>query len=404
MDLIQNKFICPHCFESAPLSGVMFRCQSEPQVCAPQADAELGKFQRQATAPVMPRVFAPPPPMGRVKVNLRGFMVPPKARCPNCNNDSTMKVCPVCHSQLPYLLGRYKEMFIAVIGAKETGKSHYIAALVDIIKNQVGEEFDCVLEAVDDATLDRYKNDFYKPVVVDRTIIKATRSARDDFSVRIPLIYTLNFTGKNLRGKTRIKKVVTVTFFDTAGEDMDSQDTISTENKYIFHSSGILVLVDPLQLPDVREQLPSSVDLPQMNSEIDDIITRTANLIRQARGMRGTSQIKIPVAVALSKIDALDPLLDPSSALLRDSTSGSGKLDLADIEAVNTEVQAHLRSWKGTYLKRQVEKNFTDYCFFGLTALGCNPHGGGSIDRFQPRRVQDSFLWLLYKNGLIKGG
>jgi hypothetical protein len=49
-----------------------------------------------------------------------------------------------------------------------------------------------------------------------------------------------------------------------------------------------------------------------------------------------------------------------------------------------------------------VRSRFTSHGFFGLSALGCNPHGTQQIPRVVPRRVEDPFLWLLAKNKLIR--
>ncbi len=42
--------------------------------------------------------------------------------------------------------------------------------------------------------------------------------------------------------------------------------------------------------------------------------------------------------------------------------------------------------------------------FFGLSALGCNPDElNGTVPIVAPMRVEDPFLWLLYKNKFIPG-
>ena len=47
-------------------------------------------------------------------------------------------------------------------------------------------------------------------------------------------------------------------FFDTAGEDLNDEDTMSTVNKYICKSAGIVFLLDPMQIPAVVSQLDES--------------------------------------------------------------------------------------------------------------------------------------------------
>ena len=266
--------------------------------------------------------------------------------------------------------------------------------------NEIGEGFDSNLLPLNDETIKRYREDFYNPIFRKRETILATRSGRADISVKIPLIYTLSFMGKGLLGKKKIKNVATIVFFDTAGEDLDAEDTMITENKYIYNSSGIILLLDPLQMPDVRAQLPSGTPLPSENTEIEDIIPRTASLIRKAKKLKQDQLIDIPIALTFSKIDAIDPILAPSSGL-KFPGKHTGSFDIGDFETVNSEMEAMIREWKGASLLQQLRHNFKDHAYFGMTALGCNPHDTQKINKLRPHRVEDPFLWLLWQHKLI---
>ena len=64
-------------------------------------------------------------------------------------------------------------------------------------------------------------------------------------------------------------------------------------------------------------------------------------------------------------------------------------------------MQALLAEWDGSVIQQQVERRYQRFGFFGVTALGCNPHGDQKVPRVLPRRVEDPFLWLLHCHGLI---
>ena len=189
---------------------------------------------------------------------------------------------------------------------------------------------------------------------------------------------------------------------------MDAEDTMLNVNRYIFNSSGIIFLLDPLQLSGVRERLLSlgttlEKDLPSINTEMETIISRTIRLIRKANGLKANEKIKIPLAVAFSKIDALAPILDKSSYLLTKSNhSEYGKFDVGDSENVQMEIESLLSTWSGNDLLQQVSVNFDKYGFFGLSALGCNPGAAQKIANVSPHRVEDPFLWLLWQYKLIE--
>lgn len=381
----KDDYICPYCFSKHALNEVNFICKNDPDLC---------ENARNLT-PIKPK-----------NVEDKNEM-PDYVFCNECGQKTNIKVCPTCNQELPYSIGKYDNLIFAVIGAKESGKSHYIAVLIQKIMNEIASAFNYSLSAVNDATMNRYRNDFYNPIFKRNEIIGVTHSAKTDASVKQPLIYNLVFKDNGIFGNIlkskRISNAVTIAFFDTAGEDLDSENTMKTVNKYIYNSSGIIFLLDPLQLEEVRRKLPKNIKLPQQNTEIEDLLSRTANLIRKANGIGMDKLIDIPVAVAFSKIDAVESLIDPSSCINYPSSHVSkGYFDLADFEDVNGTMESLVRSWGGENFANQLSSNFKEYAYFGLTALGCNPESN-RIAKLRPHRVEDPFLWLLYKYKFIKG-
>jgi hypothetical protein len=172
------------------------------------------------------------------------------------------------------------------------------------------------------------------------------------------------------------------------------------KNKYIYRSDGIILLLDPLQLERVRDQLGGSEPLPSRNTDATDIVTRVTKLILEGRGLAADAKISTPLAIAFSKFDAVEPLIDPQFQLRADPDHRSG-FDQADFHAVNAEMQALLIEWDSRVIQDQVEGRFEHSGFFGLTALGCNPHGDQKIPRVLPRRVEAPFLWLLHHHRLL---
>ncbi|MCL2072772.1 MAG: hypothetical protein FWH18_02530 [Marinilabiliaceae bacterium] len=385
-----KKFICPFCFNKRLLSEIEFRCENEN--CFLEEDKKLADFQK-ATAIRMNKTF---PATATSSIQK-------EAQCPDCKQNTTTRICPECHNTLPFNIGKYPEVMFAFIGAKETGKSHYIAVLINTIETKIATTFNADLSPLDENTQKKYREEFYSPLYQRKEVINITKSARTDYNTRMPLIYTLKFSKKSNK---KITNVSTLTFFDTAGEDLNDEETMRTENKYIFNSQGIILLIDPLQIHEIREVLKSknvNVNLPKENEETKDIINRVVRLIRKATGLTDEKRkIKTPIAIVFSKIDAIKEILEDNTELFN-SNEHNGYFDIKDANNIGKIIETCINDWGGSgkALINKVKVNFKSYAFFGISALGSNPHGTTINEQPQPIRVEDPFLWLLYKNKVI---
>ena len=203
----------------------------------------------------------------------------------------------------------------------------------------------------------------------------------------------IQFYAKDAR---KISKTVTITFFDTAGENLDSSQTMLAENQYIVHSDGIIMLLDPLQLPILRQELErKGMYLPTANTDSGDILDRTVQLIKEQKNLNADAIIDIPLAAAFTKMDVLMDQL-PASSYFRNQSPHRliGAFD---------EMRSYVEKWNGGGFVQKANA-FKEKAFFGLSALGCNPDElNGTVPIVAPMRVEDPFLWLLYKNKFIPG-
>jgi hypothetical protein len=178
---------------------------------------------------------------------------------------------------------------------------------------------------------------------------------------------------------------------------------MSTETKYLANSDGIIFLLDPLQIPAVRNLVGDSTQLPSENTDPQEIIGRAASLIRQMRQMSPTEKITAPVALAFSKLDVIRPLFEPSSPV-HQASRHEGFFDATDAQRVNDNMRAYLAQWVGAGLDLFLQHNFENYSYFGLSALGSAPDAHGRLPfGVTPFRVEDPLLWILYRLGVIPG-
>jgi hypothetical protein len=256
-----------------------------------------------------------------------------------------------------------------------------------------------LLQEEDDYTTARYRNDFQKPVFEDRRTITGTVSASANTDVRRPMLFRLH------AGEGKDRRMVTLAFFDTAGEDLNDEDTMSIVNKYIYRSDGLILLIDPLQIGYVQSRVgappsPGEAGRSSVHSPATDILNRTTRLIQRGLSLGPEDPVPIPLAVAFSKFDALADLVDPQFQV-NSLPDHRGGYDFEDFEAVNDEMRALLEDWGHRDLLQSVDMMYRRHGFFGLSALGCAPKSQ-QISRVLPHRVEDPFLWLLARHKILK--
>ncbi|MEK6279160.1 MAG: hypothetical protein AABN95_02295 [Acidobacteriota bacterium] len=402
-----SKLTCPYCFEQFPFSQIEFRCLGKnPSHCAYEPDHKLARYEKLSNPPLRGRIFSAPGSVWRtLRININGA----SGKAVRCLcGERTWEVCPFCHHDLPTGFAEVKTKTIALIGAKGSGKSNYVTVLIhELFGDNVGANFDSSIFAWDkdwnnEDTNKRYKDNFEKFIYEENIVVPATVSAMT--KTNRPLVYKFDVTRRPSLLAGKRKQVSLMAFFDTAGEDLDSIDVMSTEAKYIANSDGIVLLLDPLQMDQVRHQLSGSVKLPGKYTEPINIIGKTIELIQRFKGLSNQrTNIKIPLAVTFSKIDEILHLFDAGSPI-RQASNHDGYFDVTDSEIVSENIKAHLAKWEGGNMDRVLKNHFLTYSYFGVSALGTSPEANGSLALgAAPFRVVDPVLWILHRQGIIPG-
>ncbi|MEI9851209.1 MAG: hypothetical protein WDN24_10625 [Sphingomonas sp.] len=383
---ILGRDTCPYCFERFRLAETPFRCGSLAARCHWRADETLKSAWKDTRA------------MGRVIPAAKRFRT--QAACPDCKRTSRNRLCPHCHQSLPPGFAEIRNYVFSVVGARYSGKSHFFPAAIETFKHERGPRLGLNIMP-DMNTRERYDRYYYEPLYRQGRGLEATLSAEASVDSALPLVFLGKISRKDLFGRQRIWAAFTISFFDTPGEDLRSTMLISNLSRYVYNSDGIIVLVDPTAFPHVQNRL----SLPAPPSGTDEhpvaVLSNIIRTIRDSTGLSETSKIQIPIAVTLSKLDAVESLIDRGDALLR-PTPNIASFSRENCDAVNWSVRTLLASWLDQNFTHTVESEFEHIRYFGVSALGVTPDAGGRIGKVTPHRVTTPFEWLLFQKGMIK--
>jgi len=383
---------CPYCYESFDGREILFRCNMRmsraQRRCPPKGDPVL--VARTGNQRDVGPLFAAD---GRR----------PAAVCPECEGQTRYRVCPVCHSQLPAQFGQVDHRLIAMIGAKDSGKTVYMTVLLHEVMNRVGERFDASIIGANDDTLRRFSSTYEKSLYERRTLPSTTdRAATRDNRVD-PLVFRFSLPKPALFGSAPLHTLLS--FFDAAGEDLTSQDSVDVNARYLAAADGIILMLDPLQIPGARRIAAPGTPLPGQGPAYDtpvNVLSRVTELLL-APGTSSSKGIRTPIAIAFSKIDALQHSLARGNPLLAEPPS-QNHFDESDSLDVHHETARLLKEWDGVAIDQILRNNYQRYRYFGVSALGRNPTSEMTVDEagIQPYRVADPFIWLLSEFGAVR--
>lgn len=403
---------CPYCFETYTRWSLLYRCCHA--LCEKRPD-EVFEERWGDGLPRRPVIGA-----NAVTRNLLGMAK--HGVCPACKRESYVAICPNCHATLPDQMASREENF-AIMGLRDSGKSVFIGVLINHLQkrldtlNRQSDELGIMLTEGDDETDQRYEQR-YGSYLRNDELPPQTQAAIMNQGVKLPLVYSLRVTRRKRGKPPETISAINLTFFDTAGEDLLDRGTMEDADivRYLTHASGIILLIDPLQLTDVRQLLEDErfnlssyqkerFDLPVMNGDTQNILNSIDFLIRRKRQISPKKQIPIPLALTLTKVDLLYNFDILAFGEFADEYVASHEegFDEDEFLAVHESVRESLRSWDdGRALVDNAETMFREVGFFGVSSLGHKPERNRIVrSKYRPRHIESPLFWLLHRKGLL---
>ncbi len=374
---VLKKILCPFCFNRLNPSMLFYRCSCKEPGTVQSHIIENGK------------------------VDSKGFCV-----CDKCGNTTTRKVCYHCKKELPSDILENDTKIISIVGAKNSGKSYYVATLLRQIMEKkifstIGTQHISTLWGA--GSSEEYKKRFQVPMNT-RKLLMGTVKFTDIVKDNPPLLVELRYEQKNMFGSKIVQN--TYSFFDAAGETFENEDDLAAITPYISQSEGIILILDPSQIVFVNSALSASMpDAFQVSdTSYSEILYNTANVVRNNNKIGKNKKIKIPLCIAFSKWDLLvdTPNLLPEELLVskpnQQMQTGYNK---AAIDTISDEIRSLLMKWEPD-LVNSSEMNFETVKYFGFSAWGTSKNAvKGAAPPIASFRVEDPMLWILHRNKII---
>jgi hypothetical protein len=325
-----------------------------------------------------------------------------KCKVKSCGKDIIHFRCPRCEAKLPKSILHTENLLFSIIGVSDSGKTNYITVMLEELNKASNLKFALFSQNVETRNHQRAN---YKELYENHKKPEMTSSG-----TQMPQIWGIKKLEQNFIQKL-CKEVSAYTFiiYDGAGEDHEQITENPSLCKYIAISKAMMVVIDPMILHSVKRSLDRDIYDKSTGGGISedndknsiDIVNGIADFIRDACGLRIGAQVKVPVAVIFTKMDALMDEFKNRTVSMPSPHVNSGYFDYTDAREVDKDIREWL-SVKGEYaFINALKSNFTDFTFFGISSYGDLPVSKNELKPIRPHRVLDPILWLFAKNKYI---
>ena len=387
-----HEIVCLYCFRNFSHDRVLFRAADAEGYRLqfdPILDEYRAKFHMDTAGELSP-ILDPDDFNEGAKSYFRNVL---SSLRDDYGNLTAKRICPYCHNIIPQSAGYAPSRIISVVGASQAGKSVYLTSLIHTLKTITPRNFPIFCTPINNEMGRKFKIEYEEPLIENGFLLDPTQKEKQ----QEPFIFTFSFSDET-------KPEINIAFFDVAGEGILDTDYMDIYASNIRNSSGILFLVDPMQFRTIGKKIQLKNDLSfNFTSEPVDVLS---GLVEDYIYKQGGGVSEIPTAVILTKTDLLEALKNDGEYIQQDSNFFSNYthrsfFNTLEFEKINTEVNNLIADTDPNF-RNALMRRFANLGFFAVSALGSRPDAG-RVASFAPIRVDEPFLWILYKLGVIEG-
>jgi hypothetical protein len=394
--------VCPYCFSKFQPDEVVFRAahhRDDDQDYALQEDEALNKYREKfnlAAIDELEAVIHPETIPSENMIISENVLVGLTDR----HGVVTRKrLCPHCHNELPLPSGKVPSNIISIVGSSESGKTVYLASLIHTLQQSTAYNFSAACMPLNADVSRRFRQNYEEPIFERGTMIESTQAG----DRQEPYIFQFVFKDESV-------PPLTLVFFDVAGEGLVEEAYYDVYAAHIKNSSGILFMVDPLQIKTIRDRL--KINFGEREEEFarkhDEPREVVITMYQKFIGHEEKGVTEIPTAIVLTKSDMLQHLKEEDGDYIKSNSNvfrnvvHSKTLDLNEFNNINGEISRFMEKVDRPF-KDAVGVYFKNTAYFAVSALGSNPVNRQITGVVNPIRVDEPFIWLLYKLNYIEG-
>lgn len=381
-----TRTACPFCFTKIDSSNLWYQCSGRGNIECPSLDKDPERIRLTGNDSPSYKTF---------ESSRRG-----PARCPACQGEAMRRACPACHTALPIDFVGTSNPMIGLVGSKGSGKTVLMTVLVKQLREQIAARFNADIRIATDNPdgqqgIADYRRKREVPLFGEKRKLpdKTERLGSSKRQYAAPIVL-----------RWRAKKPVMLALIDSAGEDLGDESSTHTL-QYLKACEYLVVTLDPFALPSARARISLPKEAQQVDDEVPiDVVANITSFLRTYHKVAGKKKIKIPVAIAFTKIDAFYPTMEQGNPIMA-SAPATPAYDETDGSQVHEQMRALLTQWDASALDRHMEQNYEHYRYFAVSALGAEPNYAESevaAGGVRPHRVEDPVLWLMSRAGTVK--
>lgn len=296
--------------------------------------------------------------------------------------------CAICKHPMNKEIGRLINVHIPVIGGPNSGKSNYIFMATNQFIEKYARPRGIEVMFPDEKHGQAYDSNL-KLLSSGNPLLKTPDI--------VPQAYNLSIKSP----QDRIGRIVYL--YDAAGEAYVNEINTAQQQPYFHFIHGLIFIIDPFSIDYFYREHENEIEkiknsIRPSSLKVMDAYERMITVIESSFGVKRGEKFKHPVAVVISKTDALDleERVGRNGAKALMAKDSSKK----EIDAIHSLVEQFLIENQLGNFVRDIQLQFENVRFFSCSALGRLPDEKNHSS-YEPVGVLDPFLWLLGEVGAI---